>query len=60
MNIHDFSPTHQARERIIEQHWSIATLKLLIILVALILIGLAFFIDNPLLLAGILAWEILP
>lgn len=40
--------------------WAPTTLKTLIILWALFVIGLALWIDNPWLLAGILAWEVLP
>ncbi len=48
------------RDKVLEQHWSISTLKLLIITVAILLIILALFIDNPWILAAILAYEVLP
>ena len=36
------------------------TLKIIIIVWALVIIGLALYIDNPWILAGMLAWEVLP
>jgi hypothetical protein len=36
------------------------TLKVIIIVWALVMIGLALYIDNPWILAGMLAWEVLP
>lgn len=60
---HTTTPINSYYERLkhqFYQDYTTTTLKALIIVVAIILIGAALFIDNKWLLAGILVWEILP
>lgn len=44
----------------LSDHWSVPYLKIVIILLAVAMIFLALYIDNPFILAGIFLYEALP